>query len=283
MLVGKAGCSNCFGIDAVLLEPDSNTEASSYITSNYSDLIKIIRSLGIKDEKAHDLLHDVFISICEAEEDGNGYDIDYGVKNGGTSLILVEQFVVGRIKKYANNPKYRTDVMETGNTSCTVTTYYEEPVIDRGGYVRDKFGNIVMQRKCEKKKVSMPATVCAASYNQGSDIGDINDSFQKAYAMATAADTIDDLAEFYSLKEQIDYCIDLCSLHNVNILNVFKNVDMLADMLGDYSKKKKNADSVFAKLSELVTYHTEFGAALTNILTYSASNRGNFDLVLASY
>ena len=101
--------------------------------------------------------------------------------------------------------------------------------------------------------------------------------------MATAADTIDELAEFYSLKEQIDYCIDICSLHNVNILNVFKNVDMLADMLGDYSKKKKNADSVFAKLSELVTYHTEFGAALTNILTYSASNRNNFDIVLASY
>lgn len=283
MLVGKSSCDNCFGIDAVLVEPDSNTEASSYITSNYSDLIKIIKSLGIKDEKAHDLLHDVFISICEAEEDGNGYDIDYGAKTGGAGLILVEQFVVGRIKKYANNTKYRTDVMEKGNISCTVTTYYDEPVLDKRGYVKDKNGNIVTQRKCEKKKIGIEATVCAASYNQGSDVAELNDSFQKAYAMATAADTIDDVAEFYSLKEQIDYCIDVCTLHDVNILNVFKNVDMLADMLGDYSKKKKNADSVFAKLSELVTYHNELGAALTNILTYSSSNRNNFDLVLASY
>lgn len=286
MLVGKTSFDSgdsCFGLDALLVEPESNNEASSYITSKYPDLIKLIKSLGIKDEKAHDLLHDVFISICEAEEDGRGYDIDYSAKNGNDNIILVEQFVIGRIKLYAKNTKYRTDVVETGKTSCTSTVCIEVPAVDKNGYIYDKQGNQVMEKKYIKEKVTIQASMCAASYNQGNDVADINDSFQKAYAMATSADTIEDLADFYSLKEQIDYCIDVCSLHDVNILNIFKNMDMLAGMLGDYSKKKKNADSVFTKISELVTYHNELGEALINILTYSSNNRANFDMVLASY
>lgn len=284
MIISKSqfGC-DCFDIDSVLIEPESNNEASTYIISKYTELIKLIKSLGIKDEKAGDLLHDVFVSICEAEEDGNGFDADYSSKNGNDNFICVEQFVIGRIKLYAKNVKYRTDTVETGTVSCVSTTCILTPAMDKKGYILDKFGNPVMERKYVKEKVQVQANVCAASYNQGSDLADINDSFQKAYAMATSADTIEDIAEFYSLKEQIDYCIDVCSLHGVNIINVFKNLDMLADMLGDYSKKKKTAESVFAKLSELVTYHTELGEAITNILTYSASNKSNFEMVLATY
>lgn len=286
MLIGKTSFDSygsCFGIDAVLVEPESNDEASTYITTKYTELIRLIKSLGIKDEKASDLLHDVFVSICEAEEDGRGYDIEYSTKNGNDNIILVEQFVIGRIKLYAKNPKYKTDTVETGTTTCVNTVCIQTPAMDKNGYILDKFGNQVMEKKYVREKTQVQASVCAASYNQGNDLADINDSFQKAYAMATSADTIEDLAEFYSLKEQIDYCIDVCSLHDVNIINIFKNVDKLAEMLGDYSRKKKSAESVFAKLSELVAYHTELGAAITNILTYSASNRANFDLVLASY
>lgn len=284
MIVSRVNSGECnFNLDSVLVEPETNDEASTYITNRYTDLIRIIKSNGIKDEKAHDLLHDVYISICEAEADGRGYDMEYSAKNGNDNIMLVEQFVIGRIKLYAKNSKYRTDVIETGKTTCTKTVCIETPLVDKNGQVYDKYGNPVMERKYTKEKVNIVASISAASYNPGSDVSDNNDSFQKAYAMATSNDTIDELAEYYSLKEQIDYCIDLCSLHNINILNILKNIDKLASMLGDCSKKKKTADTVFSKLNELVEYHTEFGDALMNILKYSSSNRANFDIILSAY
>ena len=114
-------------------------------------------------------------------------------------------------------------------------------------------------------------------------MADNNDDFQKAFATAAVADSTDDITEMMSLREQIDYCIDICSLHDVNILNAFKNIDALADMLGDYSKKKKTAESVFSKLSELVEYHTELGTNLIEILRYSAKNRSVFEAIIATY
>ena len=101
--------------------------------------------------------------------------------------------------------------------------------------------------------------------------------------MATSADSIEELTDYHSLKEQIDYCIDVCSLHNVNILNIFNNIDVLAGMLGNYSKKKTTADNVFAQLSSLVEYHTDLGSALMGILSYSSHNRANFEAILSTY
>jgi hypothetical protein len=286
MIVGKASFeseTSYFGIDAVLVEPEYNNEASTYITNNYNQLLKYVRSLGIKEEKAGDLLQDVFVSIAEAEADGRGYDIDYSLKNGNDNFMVVEQFVIGRIKKYAKNSRYSTDVVETGRMSYSVTECVESPALNSNGYMYDKYGNQIMEKHYTTKNTAIPTTVSAASYNQGNDQTDINDSFQKAYAMATTADSIEDIAELYSLREQIDYCISVCSLHDFNIVNLLKNMDMLADMLGDPSKKKKTADSIFTQLSDLVDYHTDLGEALTSILRYSSSNRTNFDSVIATY
>lgn len=274
---------------AYILEPVINREASSYIIDNYRNLIGIVRSCDVKEEKANDLLHDVYISIVDAEENGEGFDMEYGsrVNEDGeieANLMSVEQFVIGRIKLYAKNNKYRTDVIEaTNGTVNEVHTYYDTEMDENGHEVLNKNGTPKLVKRVERRKVNILMTANAASFNEGGDVADNNDDFQKAFATAAVADSTDDITEMMSLREQIDYCIDICSLHDVNILNVFKNIDALADMLGDYSKKKKTAESVFSKLSELVEYHTELGTNLIEILRYSAKNRSVFEAIIATY
>lgn len=274
---------------AYILEPVINREASSYIIDNYRNLIGIVRSCDVKEEKANDLLHDVYISIVDAEENGEGFDMEYGsrVNEDGeieANLMSVEQFVIGRIKLYAKNNKYRTDVIEaTNGTVNEVHTYYDTEMDEHGHEVLNKDGTPKLVKRVERRKVNILMTANAASFNEGGDVADNNDDFQKAFATAAVADSTDDITEMMSLREQIDYCIDICSLHDVNILNVFKNIDALADMLGDYSKKKKTAESVFSKLSELVEYHTELGTNLIEILRYSAKNRSVFEAIIATY
>lgn len=274
---------------AYILEPVINREASSYIIDNYRNLIGIIKSCDVKEEKANDLLHDVYISIVDAEENGEGFDMEYGSRlneNGEVeaNLMSVEQFVIGRIKLYAKNNKYRTDVIEAANGNVNeVHTYYDTEMDEHGREVLNKDGTPKLVKRVESRKVSILMTANAASFNEGGDVTDNNDDFQKAFATAAVADSTDDITEMLSLREQIDYCIDVCNLHGINILNVFKNIDKLAEMLGDYSKKKKTAESVFSKLSELVEYHTDLGANIIEILRYSAKNRAVFEAIIAAY
>jgi hypothetical protein len=136
MLVGINNAS--LGIEAEVIEPNVNREASSYLIDHYEELIAFIRKADIKDEKAHDLLHDVFISITEAEDDGNGFDMEFGskVNEDGSidvNLMCVEQFVRGRINMYAKNSKYRADIVEAGNSNVHETNIYYTSQIDKDG------------------------------------------------------------------------------------------------------------------------------------------------------
>lgn len=288
MLIGSE--SNGIGLTASIIEPSVNREASDYIINNYSELINVIKRSDIRDEKAQDLLHDVYISIVEAENDGNGFDMEYGSKltddcdNSDVNLMDVSQFVIGRIKLYAKNTKYRTDIIEAGNSFVHETQVYYETELDKHGQeVLDKNGKPKLLKRVERKKVQVTMTANAATFNDGGDVTENNDDFQKAFATASVADSTDDITEILSLREQIDYCIEVCELHDVNILNIFKNMDKLADMLGDYSKKKKTAESVFSKLTELAEYHSDFGQTLMDIFKYSSQNRAAFDIIIASY
>ena len=287
MLVGIKDRS--VGIDAKIIEPDVNREASNYIINNYSNLLGIIRGCEIGWEKANDLLHDVYISIVDAEDNGNGFDMEFGSRmdeNGNidVNLMNVEQFVIGRIKLYAKNTKYRSDIIEASNGSLYETnTYYVTELDEHGQEVLDKDGKVKKTKKTETKKVGKLFTTSAASFNDGGDVTENNDDLQKAYATASTADSTDDITELLSIREQIDYCIDVCSLNNVNILNVLKNIDFLAEMLGEYSKKKKTAEGVFKQLSDLVSYNDELGKTLIEILTFSSKNRAVFESVIATY
>lgn len=282
--------STGIGMYASIIEPEINREASEYIQANYYDLIGwISKKLEIKDDKKYDLLNDVFISVVNSEDDGEGFDMEYGEKMGRSdedspNIISCEQFIKGRLKLYAKNNKYRTDIVEHGNSYVYRSDVYYETEVDKNGQVvLGKDGKPKLVRHVNKKKVGVTITSHAASFNQGGDVESNNDDFQKAYAMAAVADSTDDTVEILSLREQIDYCIDVCELHGVHILNMFKNLDMLADLLGEYSKKRKKAESVFSKITELAEYHDEFGETLISILNYSAKNRAAFDLVMATY
>ena len=80
------------GLKVKLVEPQINREASNYIMEHYRDVVKIIRSTGgVDTDKIEDLIQDVYISIIESEEDGNGFDMNYGTHG----LMNVEQFVLG--------------------------------------------------------------------------------------------------------------------------------------------------------------------------------------------
>lgn len=274
---------------AHIIEPKTNHEASDYVISNYNTLKAIIRRCDIKEEKAEDLLHDVFISLVESEQNGNGFDMEYGNnridgKDDICNIMDVEQFVIGRIKLYAKNPKYRTDIVEATNSFVHETdTYYETELDEQGHEVLNKDGTPKLIKKTHRHKVQVTVTSNAASFNEGGDVKDNNDDFQKAFATAATADSTEDITEMLSLRDEINYCIDVCSLHKINILNIFKNIDKLAEMLGDYSKKKRTAESVFSKLSELVSYHDELADSIMEVLRYASKNRAVYDLVMSTY
>ena len=287
MLIGFE--NNSIGLEAKIIEPDVNREASSYIIGNYQNLIGIIRGCDICIDKANDLLHDVYISIVDAEDNGNGFDMEFGSRvdeygNVDFNIMNVEQFVIGRIKLYAKNNKYRSDIIEATNGSiCETSTYYVTELDEHGQEVIGKDGRLKKVKKTETKKVNVTITTCAASFNDGGDVTENNDDLQKAYATASVADSTDDINELMSLRENIDYCIDVCNFHEVNLLNILKNIDFLSEMLGDYSKKKKTAEGIFKQLSELVSYNDIFGSTLMEILNYSSRNRAAFDMVIATY
>ena len=277
------------GIEAKIVEPTVNREASNYIKDNYLNLLGIIRGCEISTDKANDLLHDVFISIVEAEDNGDGFDMEFGTKvddegNADLNIMNVEQFVIGRIKLYAKNLKYRSDIIEatTGYVNET-TTYYVNDIDEYGQEIIGKDGKPKKTKRTEVNKVSVVVTTCAASFNDGGDITENNDDLQKAYATASVADCTDEINEYESLRENIDYCIDVCSLHNMNLLNIFKSIDVLAGMLGDQSKRKKTSESVFKQLSDIVSYNDEFARTLMDVLTFASRNRTEFDRVIAEY
>lgn len=271
--------TNGIDIGAYIVEPVVNHEASDYIINNYNALINIIKSYNIKAEKAGDLLHDVYISIVDSENNGMGFNMEYGstLDKPNDSIINVEQFVIGRINGYSKNMKYSTDVIEATKGYVNQQDVVYDKVLNNDGTVKE------VKRKVETHKVQIMMTSNAASYNDGVDVDSNNDNFQKAYATAFTSDSTDDLDDLYSVREQIDYCIDVCNLHGVNILNIFKNIDELANMLGDYSKKKKTSDGVFSKLSKIVEYNDELANSVMDILRFSSANKSIFEEIIATY
>ena len=280
-------CQNAsFDLFATLVEPEINKEASTYIKDNYNDLITYIRAMEIKEEKSCDLLHDVFVSIVESENDGIGFDMDFGNTDESEDLSVMDvaQFVKGRIKLYAKNSKYRTDVIESVPVSVQKIEYTYEPEVDaKGRVVLGKNGQAKMIKTRIAEKVPVYMTSVAASFTDGGDKLEDNDDFQRAYASAATPDSTDDVLLKDHLREQIDYCIDICELHGVKVINVLKNLDLLADMLGDVSKKKKTADNIFAPLTNLVEYHDELCNSLIDVIRLSASHKNIFNEVISAY
>lgn len=184
MMIDNFTCFDSIG----LKEVNTNHLASTYITDNYNKIIAQVRKMGVPADRVDDLVHDVFISIYNAEANGEGYDTEY---SAGDTVITPAEFVFGRLRGYAKNDKYKNIYSERRTVS------HAEDCVE----------------------------VFAASTN-GEDYDNM-DSFQKAYASAAAYnDDIDSVELRVSLKQNIETCRDFNSVVGFDMLNLFKNMDM---------------------------------------------------------
>lgn len=286
MLIGSGDLG--LGLSAKIIEPKINRDASDYIVEHYTDLVQLTKKFGIKEEKANDLVHDVYLSVVESEDNGNGFDMEYGNKlkgdlNDYTNMMTVEQFVFGRIKRYAKNNKYNTNFTETSSGHLYKTEVYYETVLDEhGNAVLGKNGQAKTIKRVHNTKKAVTLTTMAASFNSG-DSAENNDEFQVAFATASSADSSENITELYSLQEQVEYCIDVCELHGVKILNLFKNMDLLASMLDSLTKRKSNYEKVFKQITNITENNDEFADALISVLHCSEMNRPAFNLLMSAY
>jgi hypothetical protein len=112
---------NNFGLDNSLTSDDCfNTLASEYIAEHYQFLVDVARRMDIRADLAEDLLSEVFISIASGEKRGKGYSMSYESQN---KTIPVEGFVLGRMRRYAKNRKFRrqgSDSIEISESSLVM-------------------------------------------------------------------------------------------------------------------------------------------------------------------
>lgn len=94
------------GMENTMVEPDVNRLATDFIATNYEKLLIASRKMGVREEKCHDIVHDVLESVMRCENNGAGYNPNKG--NIG-EYISLEEFVYGRLKKYSLNKKYRVN------------------------------------------------------------------------------------------------------------------------------------------------------------------------------
>lgn len=88
------------------LMEQKNTIASEFVGSHYDEMIRTARKMGVVEDKLHDIVADVYLSIVRSENNGVGYSSDMGRH---TDCISISEFVYGRMKLYSKNPKYCTE------------------------------------------------------------------------------------------------------------------------------------------------------------------------------
>lgn len=84
----------------------NNSIASNYIAEHYHEMVKTAIKMGVDPHKSHDIVHDVYMSIKHSEENDDGFNPNRGNRS---DYITVSEFVYGRMKGYARNPKYQRD------------------------------------------------------------------------------------------------------------------------------------------------------------------------------
>ena len=227
-----------------LIEPEVNHVASDYLVDHYDALLKRIRcDVNVDPSKAEELLHDVYVSIATAENEGRGYDISHS--NEG-DIITVEGFVNGRIDRYAKNLKYSVDGTNRHIKRRTV-----------GG---------------ETTAVTDFDIVYASP-----DFGDPDNmtGIQRAYMNAHSYDSeIESIEDEMSLRSSINFCLDFNDVVGFNLLNLFRNIDIFGQNVDK---------SIFDNLRSKMEYHDEFGEAMLNVLKCARDHRAIFESVLATF
>lgn len=218
-------------------EPEINREASGYLCDNYEEIVNRAMQLVHRDV-ARDLVNEVYISLVKSENRGEGYDINHS-DNG---IILVKQFVLGRLARTAKNSKYRTDLVE------------RKPYKDRDS------GEMLV------------ATVVAASCNS-EDYEEMSHE-QRAYATAESYNGLLEIEQDMDLVQQIRFCCECGKRVNIDVKCLIQNWYNL-DL-------KTIDKSVFEPITRLIKADREFAEALRGVMLYSEKHREEFKSVLAS-
>lgn len=231
-----------FPIRVRLYDIEINNVASSYIIENLDKLINDVCRMGVTQDKASDLVHDVYISVLNSERDGNGYDA--GISDDG-GMITVEQFVHGRMKMYSKNSRYHRDISESkGSTKDSMVVY-------------------------------------AASCHDASDSDNVN-SFQAALINAKADDNFGIIDDITSLKSNIEYCLGFKDSIGFDLMTLLRNdtlfdVDKLRQYKGSLTGKLLN---LCGKRGSKNRQLSQFGVAFASIISVAESDREYFKSVL---
>lgn len=212
-----------------LVEPKIDKTASEYISKNFKKLVAYVRSIDAVDKnKCEDLVNDVAVSILRGEQFGEGYKMCY-MTNEHDTPISVEQFVFGRIKKYANNRKYRK-----------ATT------------------SKIMERTTERINL-IPA-------DSNTEDLDLMTREQKAYALAsTEVHELDDVDSKESIDEEIDYLLSLDGETGGRLSRLLFKLDDLKQFI----KNNANCDSNISDVFRVVNCSDDVKEALTDVIMYS--------------
>lgn len=225
-----------YGAKVAIMEPEINHEASEFLVNNYEEMFVQAKKMGITEDKAFDLVHDVYVSLVKGENNGEGYDSSHG---GDGSSISVAQFVYGRMKKYAKNAKYRTDIV---------------------------------QKLAGSQKGQAYSCDIIASSSLTDDL-DAMDSFQKAFAMAGTYDDLETIEDELSVKELMEYCVGFDSIVGIRMDMLFKNMSILRNPDIDKSFFSKLTDAIQYHNEFGEAFHTvvDFYAKHTDRFEYLAA------------
>ena len=225
-----------------LQEIDLDRRASNYIVNNLETLKKIVSRMPVSLDKVEDLVQDLFISIRESEDNGEGFDENYGVREED---MTVQAFVIGRAKQYAKNPKYSSQVI---------------------------------QKKVNKTTGVEEFRVVASSFDEKAF--DENDEFQIAYQTASVSDVLSRVDEMESIREQINYCIDICNCNGINILNILKRLDEVKEIV---VSSKRGIKEVMSGLHGVLAYNDELCSNLLEVITFALKNETAWRGIIAEY
>lgn len=228
--------SNFDGMMAAFVEPAFNNEASKYMAEHLEEIRRQVLRMGVHIDVVDDLISDVWISICEAEQRGEGYNISHA--NEG-DIITVQEFIFGRIRGYKMNARYRNDGTE---------------------------------RHISKDK-SKCIEIASASCADASDLDNL-DGIQKAYAMAASYDEIEDIDASISLRSNIEFCIGYNDQIGFNIMNLFKNMDIVAGV--------EFNTGLFDMLKSTMNRHSDFRDAFKEVMLIAVRHRPIFESVVSA-
>lgn len=268
-----------------LVEPETNTVGSDFIKDNFDRLLNYTaRKLNINTKfedstRANDLLTDVFIKITEDEQDGCGYNPNY-FENGDN--ITVEQYIFAKIIGYAKNSRYSKEYVEGGrpvkvNNTTSVTTEMQDGKIVKYEVTKEKIyrGQVIAMSSAFEER-GKDGKDTDRNYKSERDFIDAQVS---AFSDEPPTNITDNIDSVESIRSQIDYCIKIGSINELDIMNMFKHIDDFGEIL----KTKEIANMVVDSLKEINEVNKTFAQCLYDILSFRNDNREQFELILSEF